>query len=138
MANEIKYTGHGVNTGGLQGHSIGEEYPRMVVGAEHGWKALNLNTGVYGPVRETYAKAKADLTLDALKHEVAARIKKDMAYAFGYNFYAAGNKAGNPFNPVTSSSDYGKFGAGWFDARRIAIGNEAAELNYENVGMVLQ
>jgi hypothetical protein len=29
---EIKYIGHRINSGGLQGHSIGDQYPLAVVG----------------------------------------------------------------------------------------------------------
>jgi hypothetical protein len=30
----VVYTGHGANTGGLQGHSVGSEYPYMIVGVQ--------------------------------------------------------------------------------------------------------
>jgi len=33
--NPAEYTGHGVNTGGLQRHSIGDTYPFTVVGTMH-------------------------------------------------------------------------------------------------------
>lgn len=31
----VVYEGHGVNTGGLQNHSVGDSYPFMVVGTQH-------------------------------------------------------------------------------------------------------
>lgn len=34
-----EYTGHGQNTGGLQMHSIGDDYPFMVVGTQHRYPA---------------------------------------------------------------------------------------------------
>ena len=134
-SNAVQYSGHGANSGGLQMHSIGDEYPRMVVGVNDGWKSFNMNSGAYGPVRESYAKAKADLKLDALKHEVYAKIKESRAYAYGYNIYVSGAKVGNPYH--VDSPDYGKFGAGFYDARRIELYQEAADQNYSNPGLVL-
>jgi hypothetical protein len=35
----VRYTGHGVNTGGLQGHSVGSDYPYMIVGVQDRYEA---------------------------------------------------------------------------------------------------
>lgn len=60
-----EYKGHGRNTGGLQSHSIGEEYPCMVAGTEGAgrktlWYGYNLITGERGELREEYGDAEAD------------------------------------------------------------------------------
>ena len=39
MSGEVRYTGHGANTGGLQGHSIGTEYPYIIIGVADSWHA---------------------------------------------------------------------------------------------------
>jgi hypothetical protein len=137
MANaDMKYSGHGANSGGLQMHSIGDEYPRMVIGSFAGYKAFNMVSGSYGPERKSYKQAKADLKFDAMKAAVYAKIKANSAYAFGYNIYVSGAKVGNPYS--AGSDGYGKFGAGFKDARSIEIMQEAADQGYSNRGMVLQ
>lgn len=35
----VEYTGHGANTGGLQLHSMGDDYPFMVIGTQHRYPA---------------------------------------------------------------------------------------------------
>jgi hypothetical protein len=135
MVNEMKYSGHGANSGGLQLHSIGDEYPRMVIGSFNGWKAFNMVSGSYGPERASYKKAKADLKFDAMKAAIYAKIKASSAYSFGYNIYLSGAKVGNPYK--VDSDDYGKFGAGFKDARSVEIMQEAADNDYDNRGMVL-
>lgn len=49
MTTQVQYTGHGANTGGLQGHSIGDEYPYTVIKVEDGeykaWRAIDCRTG---------------------------------------------------------------------------------------------
>ena len=39
MSTEVRYTGHGEKTGGLQGHSIGTEYPYIIIGVADSWYA---------------------------------------------------------------------------------------------------
>ena len=39
MATQVQYTGHGANTGGLQAHSVGPDYPYMVVGVQDRYEA---------------------------------------------------------------------------------------------------
>jgi hypothetical protein len=34
MSNQVQYLGHGANTGGLQQHSVGSDYPYMIVGVQ--------------------------------------------------------------------------------------------------------
>lgn len=49
MTTQVQYTGHGANTGGLQGHSVGAEYPYTVVKVENGdrkvWRIIDCRTG---------------------------------------------------------------------------------------------
>lgn len=61
MSNQVQYTGHGQNTGGLQGHSIGDEYPYMVAGVIDGFAVLDTRTGTMGAHRHTYREAEIDL-----------------------------------------------------------------------------
>lgn len=35
----VRYTGHGAKTGGLQGHSVGADYPYMIVGVQDRYEA---------------------------------------------------------------------------------------------------
>lgn len=41
----VKYTGHGANTGGLQQHSIGPEYPFITYMRGDKWRILDSRTG---------------------------------------------------------------------------------------------
>lgn len=52
-----KYIGHRVDSGGLQGHSIGKYYPRVVigVGVEGEYQVLNCKTGALGERRSSYS-----------------------------------------------------------------------------------
>lgn len=34
MTQQVQYTGHGANTGGLQAHSIGDNYPFLIFGRQ--------------------------------------------------------------------------------------------------------
>lgn len=51
QSNNLEYTGHGINTGGLQEHSIGDDYPFTVIGTQLDcnsptvYYVANLNTG---------------------------------------------------------------------------------------------
>ena len=64
----VQYLGHGANTGGLQAHSIGDEYPYLIQGVARNvyqrtqWQVLDTRTGNVGRVRNTYAEAAADIT----------------------------------------------------------------------------
>lgn len=35
---QVQYTGHGANTGGLQMHSVGDEYPYIIHGVADSWE----------------------------------------------------------------------------------------------------
>jgi hypothetical protein len=69
-----QYTGHGANTGGLQGHSIGSEYPYMIVGvadsldAPTEWQVMDSRTGNRGMRRRTYREAVIDLASIKLRN----------------------------------------------------------------------
>lgn len=51
MSAEVRYTGHGANTGGLQGHSVGADYPYMIIGVQDHftapteWQVMDCRTG---------------------------------------------------------------------------------------------
>lgn len=70
--NTVQYTGHLANSGGLQGHSLGESYPWAVIGVQSSldektkWKVQNLCTGEY----HTYLFSDVRLA-----HELANAIK---------------------------------------------------------------
>ena len=65
---EVRYTGHGANTGGLQGHSIGDEYPYLVHGVADRWEApteyvvMDTRTGNRSQRFPTYMAAYIHLT----------------------------------------------------------------------------
>lgn len=60
-------SGH-AGKGGLQKHSVGDEYPYMIVAtqahadAPNQWYVMDTRTGKTGYKRNSYAEAKADLT----------------------------------------------------------------------------
>lgn len=60
-----RYQGHTLESGGLQGHSLGEMYPFVVtgVGVNGGFQLMNASTGQYGPRRTTYNEALADMPI---------------------------------------------------------------------------
>ena len=58
----VGYTGHGANTGGLQGHSIGVNYPYTVIGVGSHWAAMDLRTGRTGNKQRSYKEAELDIT----------------------------------------------------------------------------
>lgn len=66
MPSAFEYTGHAGN-GGLQRHSIGDEYPYMVVGTQQNcksptkWYTMDLRTGARGILRHSYKEAEIDL-----------------------------------------------------------------------------
>lgn len=53
----METTGHSAYQGGLRGHSIGGEYPEVVIGVGEGFALLNVLTGETGPVRRNYQEA---------------------------------------------------------------------------------
>lgn len=44
--NQVRYTGHGINTSGLQGHSVGDDYPYMIIGVGSltEWQVIDCRT----------------------------------------------------------------------------------------------
>jgi len=66
-------------TSGLQAHSIGPEFPWLVVGTEDAerntrWYAWNTVTGDRYPTRQTYDRA----SIDVAAHIIADRICDDL------------------------------------------------------------
>lgn len=65
---KVAYTGHGAKTGGLQGHSIGDEYPYLIIGVADRWEApteysvMDTRTGNRSPRYPTYMRAYIELT----------------------------------------------------------------------------
>lgn len=65
---KVAYTGHGAKTGGLQGHSVGEEYPYIVMGVADRWEApteyvvMDSRTGNRSARFPTYMRAYIELT----------------------------------------------------------------------------
>lgn len=64
---QATYTGHLPNSGGLQGHSLGSDYPYMIIGVASSldmptrWKVMDSRTGNTGVERPTYCEAEIDL-----------------------------------------------------------------------------
>lgn len=64
---EVKYTGHGVNTGGLQAHSIGWEYPYTVIGVQRGpegalrWAVMDTRNGQIGVDKATHKQCEIEI-----------------------------------------------------------------------------
>lgn len=127
---EVKYTGHGINTGGLQGHSIGPDYPYIIagIGRLHSirigeselvtfWQTRNGATNFVAPVRETYKDAEVDLQLARLVDRAAYNIKHNPGYCSGYLYAQSDLTTGNPYD--VDSPEYGAFGSGFFDARAL-------------------
>jgi len=134
---EVKYTGHGAKTGGLQAHSIGDEFPYMVQGRGEPmkWVAVNLNTGEASPPRETYADALSDIALMRLSNEIEQEVRQEcsdgatLAFVLGFNAYNR-SRQGNPF--AVGTPEYGRFGNGWHRAVALYSLSESAAANYAN------
>ena len=68
MSNEVRYTGHGANTGGLQGHSIGPDYPYLIIGVQDRleapteWQVMDSRTSNRSPRFPTYQRAVIEMT----------------------------------------------------------------------------
>lgn len=54
------YEGHLINSGGLQGHSIGDHYPLIIIGRKVGYQAINAATDTEYDIHETYEAALAE------------------------------------------------------------------------------
>jgi hypothetical protein len=104
-----------------------------VVGTRDGWKAANLVTGWEGEERAKYKQADNDIALQQLKERIHNNCVESRGYALGYTHYMASARTPNPF-PV-NSPEYGKFGSGWYDARRLSSMEEAAGQTYACTGM---
>jgi len=65
---QVQYTGHGAKTGGLQGHSVGDEYPYIIMGVADRWEApteyvvMDSRTGNRSHRFPTYMRAYIELT----------------------------------------------------------------------------
>jgi hypothetical protein len=64
---------------GLQAHSIGPEFPWLVVGTEDAerntrWYAWNTITGDRYPTRATYSRAQMDVTADLTAEKLLAQL----------------------------------------------------------------
>lgn len=63
MTTTVRYTGHGINTGGLQGHSVGADYPYMIIGVQDRaeapteWQVMDSRTSNRSPRYPTYKRA---------------------------------------------------------------------------------
>ncbi len=68
MSNSVRYTGHGANTGGLQAHSVGTDYPYMIVGiadrleAPTEWQVMDCRTSNRSNRFPTYQRAVIEMT----------------------------------------------------------------------------
>ncbi len=67
MSTAVRYTGHGINTGGLQAHSVGTDYPYMIVGTQTGvhapteWQVMDCRTSNRSNRYPTYQRAVIEL-----------------------------------------------------------------------------
>ena len=63
MSKQVRYTGHGANTGGLQCHSVGPDYPYMIVGVQERltaptrWRVMDTRTSKMSNSFSTMARA---------------------------------------------------------------------------------
>ncbi len=68
MSNQVRYTGHGINTGGLQGHSVGADYPYMIIGVQDRleapteWQVMDSRTSNRSARFPTYQRAVIEMT----------------------------------------------------------------------------
>ena len=70
MAQSNDYQAHGARTGGLQGHSVSEQYPYTVIMVGSRWHAFDCRSGSTGRPQMTYQLAQMDV--------VTARIRNMM------------------------------------------------------------
>lgn len=65
--NEVRYMGHGANTGGLQAHSVGPEYPYTVIGVQRGpdgplrWAVMDTRNGQIGVDKATHKECEIEI-----------------------------------------------------------------------------
>lgn len=65
--NTVRYTGHGVNTGGLQAHSVGPEYPYTIIGVQRGaegalrWAVMDTRNAQISVDKATYKECEIEL-----------------------------------------------------------------------------
>ena len=65
--NEVRYMGHGANTGGIQAHSIGWEYPYTVIGVQRGpegalrWAVMDTRNGQIGTDKATQRECSIEI-----------------------------------------------------------------------------
>ena len=63
MQTATHYTGHGAKTGGLQGHSVGSNYPYMTAGTGDGrWVVMDGRTSNESRTVRTYNEAQQLIT----------------------------------------------------------------------------
>lgn len=68
MGTQVQYTGHGDNTGGLQRHSIGTEYPYLIMGVQDRleapteWVIMDTRTSNRSQRFPTYQRAVIELS----------------------------------------------------------------------------
>jgi hypothetical protein len=68
MTTTVRYTGHGINTGGLQGHSVGADYPYMIIGIADRieqpteWQVMDCRTSNRSERFPTYQRAVIEMT----------------------------------------------------------------------------
>jgi hypothetical protein len=131
MTTQRTPTGH-ASTGGIQQHSLGADYPFLIIGVDtpetaktthHLYRAVHLTSGYTSPTRDTYEAAQADIARMKLADEVRINCSKYTAYRLGYIHYTSGARTGNPF--TRNATDYGLFGKGAYDAVRLASLTEA-------------
>jgi len=68
MSDQVRYTGHGANTGGLQGHSVGADYPYMIIGVQDRldapteWQVMDSRTSNRSDRFPSYQRAVIEMT----------------------------------------------------------------------------
>jgi len=64
---EVRYTGHGNDTGGLQRHSIGPEYQYTIIGVQRGpegalrWAVMDTRNGQIGADKATHRECEIEV-----------------------------------------------------------------------------
>lgn len=87
-----EYTGHGVNTGGLQAHSIGDEYPYLPYMRGNSWRILDTRTGnthhsVFPTAARASEVAKFWAGLDKRSGNTNVRIGRDGVFTSNQSFW---------------------------------------------------
>lgn len=128
----VQYLGHGTNTGGLQAHSIGGEYPYIIEGFQRSldgpllWRVLDSRNGKVYAGRASYKAAAQDVAAAQCADAVAAFLAaKTPAFAAGWrNWYSGGTEQGNPFGERASI-----LAAEWLEGYRAARADARRQLN---------